>query len=94
MYICTSRHIVIASLVVCVFLGLKCSTLCSGEMKMLHKCSVSSTEGVQLRFWQLQYSIIKLQPHRAHFEKALKSQISFIYLLVSVQFIFQAVLQL
>lgn len=40
------------------------------------------------------HSIIRLQPHRAYFEKALKSQISFIYLLISVQFIFQAVLQL
>lgn len=60
----------------------------------LGKCSASSAEGVQLLFWQLQHSIIRLQPHRARFGKALKCQISFIYLLVSMPFIFQAVLQL
>lgn len=80
MYICTPRHTVIASLVVtiCVFLGLKCSASCSGENKILHKCSASSTEGVQLLFWQLQHSTIRLQPQRAHFEKALKSQIFYL----------------
>lgn len=47
-------------------------------MKILRKGSASSTEGVQLLFWQVQHSIIRLQPHRAHFENALKSQIFYL----------------